>query len=68
MAESKQEPIVTERLILRQIRPSDSEAVFAFTSLPSVMSYTYASPCIFPTSKDLTIAKVLASLTPKSTK
>lgn len=45
MAESKQEPIITERLILRQIQPSDSEAVFAFTSLPSVMSYTYVSPC-----------------------
>lgn len=44
MAEPTQEPIVTERLILRQIQPSDSEAVFAFTSLPSVMRYTYARP------------------------
>jgi RimJ/RimL family protein N-acetyltransferase len=41
MAEPAQEPIITERLILRQIQPSDAEAVFAFMSLPSVMKYTY---------------------------
>jgi ribosomal-protein-alanine N-acetyltransferase len=40
MAESTQEPIITERLLLRQIQPSDAEAVFAFMSLPSVMQYT----------------------------
>jgi RimJ/RimL family protein N-acetyltransferase len=41
MAEVTQEPIVTERLILRPIQPSDAEAVFAFMSLSSVMKYTY---------------------------
>jgi ribosomal-protein-alanine N-acetyltransferase len=41
MAEPAQEPIITERLILRQIQPSDAEAVFAFMSLPGVMRYTY---------------------------
>ncbi|KAI4716655.1 acyl-CoA N-acyltransferase [Aureobasidium sp. EXF-10727] len=44
MVSSTQEPIVTERLILRQIRPSDSDAVFAFMSLASVMRYTSRAP------------------------
>ncbi|KAI5199982.1 acyl-CoA N-acyltransferase [Aureobasidium subglaciale] len=35
-----QEPITTERLILRQLQPSDSDALFEFMSLPSVMQYT----------------------------
>lgn len=41
MTEPAQEPIITERLILRHIQRSDAEAVFAFMSLPSVMKYTY---------------------------
>ncbi|KAI4730484.1 acyl-CoA N-acyltransferase [Aureobasidium sp. EXF-10728] len=44
MVSSTQEPIVTERLILRQIQPSDSDAVFAFMSLASVMRYTSRAP------------------------
>ncbi|KAK6000787.1 hypothetical protein QM012_003512 [Aureobasidium pullulans] len=44
MTASTQKPIITERLILRQIQPSDAEAVFAFTSLPSVMRYTSRKP------------------------
>ncbi|CAD0107853.1 unnamed protein product [Aureobasidium uvarum] len=44
MATFTQESIVTERLILRKIRPSDSEAVFGFMSLPSVMRYTSREP------------------------
>ncbi|KAG9590944.1 acyl-CoA N-acyltransferase, partial [Aureobasidium melanogenum] len=44
MAMSTQEPIITERLILRQIQPPDAKAVFAFMSLPSVLSYTSRKP------------------------
>ncbi|KAH0392844.1 acyl-CoA N-acyltransferase, partial [Aureobasidium melanogenum] len=44
MATSAQEPIITERLILRQIQPSDAEAVFGFMSLPSVLRYTSRKP------------------------
>lgn len=44
MEASIQEPIHTERLILRRLETSDSAAVFAFMSRPSVMQYTYAPP------------------------
>ncbi|KAH0253382.1 acyl-CoA N-acyltransferase, partial [Aureobasidium melanogenum] len=44
MAVSTQEPIITERLILRQIQPSDAEAVFAFMTVPSVLRYTSRKP------------------------
>lgn len=39
-----QSPIITPRLILRQIKPEeDAKDVFEFMSVPSVMTYTYIS-------------------------
>lgn len=44
MAESTQEPIITERLILRKLQPSDADAVFNMMLTRPTMQYTSNHP------------------------
>ncbi|CAD0043355.1 unnamed protein product, partial [Aureobasidium pullulans] len=40
MSEATQDPIITERLILRKLQPSDADAVFNMMLTPATMQYT----------------------------
>jgi len=44
MAEATQDPIITERLILRKLQPSDADAVFNMMLTPATMQYTCNIP------------------------
>ncbi|THZ83852.1 acyl-CoA N-acyltransferase [Aureobasidium pullulans] len=44
MTGATHEPIVTERLILRKLQPSDADAVFDMMRTPATMQYTTRAP------------------------
>ncbi|THZ04295.1 acyl-CoA N-acyltransferase [Aureobasidium pullulans] len=44
MSEATQDPIITERLILRKLQPSDADAVFNMMLTPATMQYTTRAP------------------------
>ncbi|CAD0030429.1 unnamed protein product, partial [Aureobasidium pullulans] len=53
MAEATQDPIITERLILRKLRPSDADAVFDMMRTTATMQYT-----MMPEEHQFAIARV----------